>query len=83
MRTSVSTAPTMGGRDSEKEQAMNRADAQRAVIREWLPLPVEERKTKEQAVAYAMTAADRFKFRYKRDRYQLIQVWLFKYVGLP
>jgi hypothetical protein len=30
-------------------------------------------------------AADknRFKFRYKGDRYQLIQVWLFKYVGLP
>jgi hypothetical protein len=34
-------------------------------------------------VAFAMTAADRFKFRYKGDRHQLIQVWLFKYVGLP
>jgi hypothetical protein len=43
----------------------------------------DERKTKEQAVAYAMTAAHRFKFRYKGDRYQLIQIWLFKYVGLP
>jgi hypothetical protein len=30
-----------------------------------------------------MTAARRFKFRYKADRYQLIQIWLFKYVGLP
>jgi hypothetical protein len=69
----------MGG----KEQAMLRADAQRAIIREWLALPADERKTKDQAVAYAMTAADRFKFRYKGDRYQLIQVWLFKYVGLP
>ena len=53
-----------------------------AVIREWLVLPADERKTKEQAVAYAMRAADRFKFRYKGDRYQLIQIWLFKYIGL-
>jgi hypothetical protein len=52
---------------ARKEQAMLRADAQRAVIREWLALPAD----------------DRFKFRYKGDRYQLIQVWLFKYVGLP
>jgi hypothetical protein len=71
--------PYLGG----KEQAMLRADAQRAIIREWLALPADERKTKDQAMAYAMTAADRFKFRYKGDRYQLIQVWLFKYVGLP
>jgi hypothetical protein len=69
----------MGG----KEQAMLRADAQRAIIREWLALPADERKTKDQAISYAMTAADRFKFRYKSDRYQLIQVWLFKYVDLP
>jgi hypothetical protein len=34
-------------------------------------------------MAYAMTGADRFKFRYKGDRYQLIQVSLFKYVDLP
>ena len=53
---------------------MLRADAQRAVIREWLALPTDERKIKEQAVAYAMRAADRFKFRYKGDRYQLIQI---------
>ena len=32
-------------------------------------------------MAYATTAADRLKFRYKGDRYQPIQVWLFKYVG--
>jgi hypothetical protein len=31
---------------------MLKADAQRAVIREWLALPADERKTKEQAVAY-------------------------------
>jgi hypothetical protein len=74
----------MGGRASTKRiHAMLRADAQRAVIREWLALPADERKTKEQAVAYAMAAADRFKFRYKGDRIQLIQIWLFKYVGLP
>jgi hypothetical protein len=62
---------------------MRRADAQRAIIREWLALPAVERKTKEQAVAHAMTAAHRFKFRYKGDRHQLIQIWLFKYIGLP
>jgi len=62
---------------------MRRADAPKAIIREWLALPADERKTKEQAVAYAMTAAHRFKFRYKGDRYQLIQLWLFKYVGPP
>jgi hypothetical protein len=62
---------------------MRRADAERAIIREWLALPADERKTKEQAVAYAMTAAHRFQFRYKGDRHQLIQIWLFKYVGLP
>ena len=62
---------------------MVKADAQRAIIREWLGLPADERKTKEQAVAFAMTAAHRFKFRYKGDLYQLIQIWLFKYVGLP
>jgi hypothetical protein len=62
---------------------MLKADAQRAVIREWLALPTDERKTKEQAVAYPMRAADQFTFRYKGDRYQLIEIWLFKYVGLP
>jgi len=62
---------------------MRRADAQRGVIREWLALPADQRKTKAQAVAFAMRAADRFKFRYKGDRYQLIQIWLFKYLGLP
>jgi hypothetical protein len=41
---------------------MRRADAQRAIIREWLALPAHERMTKEQAVAYAMAAAERFKF---------------------
>jgi hypothetical protein len=44
---------------ARKEQAMLRADAKRAVIREWLALPADQRKTKEQAVAYAMTAAYR------------------------
>jgi hypothetical protein len=34
--------PTRGGRASTKEQAMLRADAQRAVIREWLALPADE-----------------------------------------
>jgi hypothetical protein len=67
----------------ERNKPLIRADAQRAVIREWLALPADQRKTKEQAVAYAMRAADRFKFRYKGDRYQLIQIWLFKYLGLP
>jgi hypothetical protein len=62
---------------------MRRADAQKAIIREWLALPADERKTKEQAVAYAMRAAHRLKFRYKGDRHQLIQIWLFKYVNLP
>ena len=62
---------------------MRRADAQRAIIREWLALPADERKTKEQAVVYAMTVAHRFKFRYKGDRHQLIQIWLFKYAGPP
>ena len=62
---------------------MLKADAQRAIIREWIALPADERKTKEQAVAYAMRAAHRLKFRYKGDRHQLIQIWLFKYVGLP
>jgi hypothetical protein len=60
---------------------MLRADAQRVIIRECLALPADERKTKEQAVAFAMTAAHQFKFRYKGDRNQLIQIWLFKYVG--
>lgn len=62
---------------------MLRADVQKAVIREWLALPADERRTKDQAVAYAMRAANRFKFRYKGDRHQLVQIWLFKYVGLP
>ena len=62
---------------------MVKPDAQRAIIREWLALPADERKTKEQAVAYAMAAAARFRFRYKGDRYQLIQLWLFKYIGQP
>jgi hypothetical protein len=73
----------MVARCGTKEEAMLKADAQRAVIRAWLALPADERKTKEQAVAFATTAAHRFKFRYKGDRYQLIQIWLFKYVGLP
>ena len=41
---------------------MLRADAKSAVIREWLALPADERKTKEQAVAYPITAVDRSNF---------------------
>jgi hypothetical protein len=50
-------------------------NARRAVIREWMSLPQSERRTTDQAAAFAAKAAAK-PFPCSGDRYQRILVWL-------
>ena len=51
-------------------------DLRRAVIREWMSLPRDERRTADQAAAFAAKAAKKREFRSGGDRYQRVLAWL-------
>ena len=53
----------------------------RAIIREWMTLPQGERRTAQQAAAFAATTATTHPFRCSRDRYQTIMGWLLPRTG--
>jgi hypothetical protein len=54
-------------------------DARHAIIREWMSLPKEQRKTEEQAAAFATKAKARVPS--KHDPYQRIMGWLLPRTG--
>jgi hypothetical protein len=55
---------------------MLKIDAEREAIRRWRELPRAERKTDEQAAAFAMKIKDEIPFESSRDPYQVVKGWL-------
>ena len=55
---------------------MTQAEARKVIMREWFALPASKRRTQDQAPAFAMAMAAKYRFRSKADRYQVIKVWL-------
>jgi len=55
---------------------MLKDDAKREMVRLWLSLPPDERRTEQQAAMFAMAHKDRFNFKASGDRYQVVKGWL-------
>jgi len=55
--------------------------ARRAIIREWMSLPKEQRQTGEQAAAFARKAIEKRDFQCSGDRGRRIMAWLAPRVG--
>jgi len=51
-------------------------DPRRAIIREWMSLPRGERRTADQAAAFAAKMTEKHAFRCSGDRYLRILAWL-------
>jgi hypothetical protein len=70
-------------RKSRKETLIMKPEnkARRAIIREWMALPREQRQTTEQAAAFGLKAVEKHKFRYSGDRQRRIAIWLMPRIG--
>jgi hypothetical protein len=55
--------------------------ARRAIIREWMSLPSEKRRTVEQAADFCRKANEKHDFRCSGDREQRIMAWLTPRIG--
>ena len=60
---------------------MLNAEAEGAIVREWLMLPPAQRATEHQAFLFAIDAMQRFHFTCRGDPYQHIKGWLVPHVG--
>jgi hypothetical protein len=65
-------------------------DTRRKIIREWMALPKDKRRTKEQAIVFAQKATQQNEFRrsrrdpnyqFRRDPYQKVLGWLVPRAG--
>jgi hypothetical protein len=56
-------------------------EARRAIIREWMSLPREQRQTEAQAAAFGRKAIEKHDFRCTGDRQRKIMVWLMPRIG--
>ena len=56
-------------------------EARRAIIREWMSLPREQRRTEAQAAAFGRKAIEKHDFRCAGDRQRRIMVWLMPRIG--
>jgi hypothetical protein len=55
--------------------------ARRAIIREWMSLPLDKRQTAEQAAAFGLKAIEKHDFRCSGDRQRRIMAWLKPRIG--
>jgi hypothetical protein len=62
---------------------MLKEQAREAIIREWLALPRQERRSDLQAGWFAMKIKDRYPFKADGDRYQVIKGFLVNYLDRP
>jgi hypothetical protein len=61
---------------------MNKQESLRAVIREWMALPHDKRRTEEQATSFAVKAAQRHELpRSRNNSCQVIMGWLLPRTG--
>jgi hypothetical protein len=69
---------------SGRRAKMNRQEARRKVIREWMALPRDKRHTEEQAAHFAAKAVQRYELpRSRRDPYLVMMDWLVPRTGKP
>lgn len=70
---------------------MDDHETRRRLIREWMALPTDKRKTVEQVAAFARKAAEQNKFhtsrrdpsrKFRRDPYEKLMGWLLPRAGL-
>jgi hypothetical protein len=63
---------------------MTKQEIRRAVIREWMALPSNQRQTKEQTDSFALKAMHRHELpRSRNDAYQVMMGWLLSRTGKP
>ena len=63
---------------------MKEHETRRKIIREWMKLPKDRRRTEEQAAAFAKRAVQQNEFqRSRRDPYQKVIGWLLPRVDRP
>lgn len=63
---------------------MKKHDIRRAVIREWMALPREQRQTEAQTTAFATKAVERHALpRSRRDPHTVMMDWLRPRTGKP
>jgi hypothetical protein len=60
---------------------MRKADAKKAILRDWRALKPEERATELHAEMFAMSKVGEYKFRTEGDKRKLIKGWLARYIG--
>jgi hypothetical protein len=60
---------------------MLKAEAEAAIVREWLLLTPAQRATEHQAFLFAINAMKRHQFVCKGDPYQHIKGWIMPHVG--
>jgi hypothetical protein len=60
---------------------MKKDDVRKAVISEWLRLPVSDRATQMQAFRWAMAAKERYRWRACGEPYQEVMAWISSYIG--
>jgi len=69
---------------TRKDIYMAKSDVRRTVIREWMSLPREKRKSGEQALAFARTALQRHALpRSRRPAQTVVMGWLRPRTGRP
>jgi len=62
---------------------MEKDEAEKRIVSEWLELAAEERATEHQATVFALKKSQQYTFRCKGDRYQSIMGWLSTHIGEP
>jgi hypothetical protein len=63
---------------------MTKQEIRRAVIREWMALPSNQRQTKEQTDSFALKAMHRHELpRSRNDAYHVMMGWLLSRTGKP
>ncbi len=63
---------------------MDRHAIRRSVIREWMALPRDQRRTAEQTAGFAAKTLQRHELpRSRRDPYQVMMGWLLPRTGKP
>ena len=55
---------------------MKQEEAKRLILHDWRSLPREERNTELQAAEFALRIMDRYPFRCRGDRYQVVKGWV-------
>jgi hypothetical protein len=63
---------------------VKKQETRRAVIREWMALPRDQRQTEEQAAGFSAKMVQRYELpRSRRDPFRVMMSWLLPRTGKP